>query len=72
MKISGIDISHPDKIIFPGQNITKADMIKYYDKIADRMLPHLKHRPLTLRRFPNGTDEDGFFQKHALKYYPDL
>ena len=72
MKISGIDISHPDKIIFPGQNITKADMIKYYDKIADRMLPHLKHRPLTLRRFPDGIVEDGFFQKHAQKYYPDF
>ena len=72
MKISGIEISHPEKIIFPVQKITKADMAGYYDKMADRMLPYLKERPLTLRRFPNGIAQSGFFQKHAQDHYPDF
>lgn len=72
MKIEEIDISNPDKLIFPKQNLTKLDMITYYDKIADRMLPFLKDRPLTLQRFPDGIDKDGFYQKNAADYFPDF
>ncbi|MDT7827573.1 non-homologous end-joining DNA ligase [Pricia sp. S334] len=72
MKISGIEISHPDKPLFPDKGITKADMVTYYHKISDRMLPFLKNRPLTLQRFPDGIDGEGFFQKHAQDYYPDF
>lgn len=72
MKIAGIEISHPDKIIFPKQKITKLHMIKYYEEVADQMLPYLKDRPLTLHRFPSGIKEDGFYQKNAGDYFPDF
>ena len=72
MEISGVEISHPEKVIFPKKNITKGDMATYYDKIADRMLPFLKDRPLTLNRFPAGIDKQGFYQKNASDYFPDF
>lgn len=72
MKIEDIDISHPDKVIFPDLEISKLDMINYYEKIADKMLPYLKDRPLTLQRFPDGIDSDGFYQKNAADYFPDF
>ncbi|MDX1653472.1 MAG: non-homologous end-joining DNA ligase [Brumimicrobium sp.] len=71
MNIAEVEISNPNKLIFPQQEITKLDMIKYYDRIADNILPHLEDRPLTLQRFPNGIDEDGFYQKNAGDYFPD-
>lgn len=71
MKIAGVDISHPDKKIFPKAGITKKEMLDYYERIADRMLPHLKDRPLTLHRYPDGINEDGFYQKKAQDYFPD-
>lgn len=72
MKIAGIEISHPDKIIYPKHKITKLDMVKYYEKVADDMLPYLKDRPLTLQRFPSGIKEDGFYQKSAGDYFPSF
>ncbi|MFO7744297.1 MAG: non-homologous end-joining DNA ligase [Psychroflexus sp.] len=71
MKIEDIDISHPDKPIFPDREITKLDLVSYYEKIADKMLPYLKDRPLTLQRFPDGIDAKGFYQKNAADYFPD-
>lgn len=71
MKIEEVEISNPKKIIFPEKKITKLDMVKYYDKVADKMLPFLKDRPLTLQRFPDGIDQDGFYQKNASDYFPD-
>ncbi|WP_424494820.1 non-homologous end-joining DNA ligase [Salinimicrobium sp. GXAS 041] len=71
MELSGVEISHPEKVIFPKKNITKGDMATYYDKIADQMLPFLKDRPLTLHRFPSGIEEQGFYQKNASDYFPD-
>lgn len=70
MKIEEIEISNPDKIIFPKKEITKLEMIRYYEKVADKMLPFLKDRPLTLQRFPDGIDTDGFYQKKAADYFP--
>lgn len=70
MEIAGVEITHPDKVIFPKKNLTKADMANYYDKIADRMLPFMKDRPLTLQRFPNGIGEAGFYQKSISDYFP--
>lgn len=72
MKIAGVDISHPDKMIFPKAGISKLDMIKYYERVAGDMLPYLKDRPLTLHRYPDGIDEDGFYQKNASDYFPDF
>lgn len=72
MEIEEIEITHPEKVIFPKKNITKGDMANYYDRIAERMLPHLRDRPLTLNRFPNGIGEPGFYQKNASDYFPDF
>lgn len=70
MKIENIEITHPDKIMFPSTNITKLTMIHYYEEVADKMLPFLKNRPLTLHRFPDGISSTGFYQKNAADYYP--
>ncbi len=66
-----IEISNADKIMFPKSQITKGDLVEYYEKIAEHMLPYLKDRPLTLHRFPEGISNDGFFQKNASDYFPD-
>ena len=72
MEIAGIEITHPDKIIYPKHKITKLDMVKYYEEVAEDMLPYLKDRPLTLHRFPNGIKESGFYQKNAGDYFPSF
>lgn len=72
MKVDGVEISSSDKIYFPESKITKGQVVKYYEKIADKMLPFLKDRPLTLQRFPEGINEDGFYQKNAADYFPDF
>jgi len=72
MNIAGVEISHPDKIIFPKENITKLQMVQYYEEVANKMLPYMHNRPLTLQRFPNGVNHDGFFQKNASDYFPDF
>lgn len=65
-----VKITHPDKVLFPGDGITKGDLIRYYQRIADHMLPYLEGRPLSLQRFPDGIGKPGFFQKAASPYYP--
>jgi bifunctional non-homologous end joining protein LigD len=65
-------VSHPEKVMFPDVGITKGEMVAYYAAAADRMLPHLVNRPLTLQRFPGGIGYSGFMQKHATKGYPDV
>lgn len=72
MKIAGIEISHPDKIMYPREKITKLQMVSYYEKVADRMLPYLKNRPLSLHRFPDGVEESGFYQKSVSDYFPSF
>ena len=73
MKTDGhhIKITHKDKILFPNSKIIKHDLMVYYEKIANYLLPYLKSHPLTMQRFPNGITEDGFFQKNASQYFPD-
>lgn len=72
MKIHGITITHPDKILYPKATISKLDMVHYYKNIAGQIMPYLKGRPLTLRRFPDGVDKKGFYQKNASDYFPDF
>ena len=72
MKISGVEISNPDKVLFPKEKITKRQLVGYYEKMAEAMLPYLKNRPLTLHRFPDGVQEQGFYQKNASDYFPDF
>lgn len=66
-----VAISHPDKILFPRSGITKADLARYYAAVGPTMLDHVRDRPVTLVRYPNGLDGDGFFQKNTPRHYPD-
>lgn len=66
-----IELSNEDKLLFPGEGISKGAVIEYYRKIAEVMLPHLRDRPVSLQRFPDGIDEEGFFQKNMPDYFPD-
>jgi bifunctional non-homologous end joining protein LigD len=65
-----IKLTRPEKLLFPADNITKGDLIRYYAAVAERMLPYLQGRPLSMQRFPDGIDSSGFFQKAAAAYYP--
>lgn len=65
-----VGITRPEKVFFPGEGITKGDVVRYYQRISRWMLPHLAGRPLAIERFPDGIDEAGFFQKAAAPYYP--
>jgi bifunctional non-homologous end joining protein LigD len=65
-----IEITNPDRILFSKSKITKGDLIDYYQDIAPKILPYLKNRPLTMQRFPNGIDKEGFYQKDAGSYFP--
>lgn len=65
-----VTITNPDKILFPRDNITKGELINYYQEIAPIMVPYMKDRPLTMQRFPEGIDHEGFFQKDASDYFP--
>jgi bifunctional non-homologous end joining protein LigD len=60
-----------NKVLFPGEGIAKRDLINYYDAVADLIIPHLRDRPLSLKRYPNGIDHDFFFQKDAEDKVPD-
>ncbi len=73
MKIGSheIELSNRDKIFFPDEEITKGDLIDYYEKISDTFLPYLKDRPLSLNRFPDGITKEGFYQKDTPDYFPD-
>jgi bifunctional non-homologous end joining protein LigD len=53
------------KVFYPGEGYTKRDVLNYYDGVADLILPHLKNRPLSLKRYPNGIQKEFFFQKNA-------
>ncbi|AVR44459.1 ATP-dependent DNA ligase [Christiangramia fulva] len=64
------EVSNLDKIFFPKKGYTKADLIEYYEKISDTILPYLKDRPLTMIRFPNGIDDKRFYQKDEPDYFP--
>ncbi len=66
-----LEPSHLDKAYFPQDNVRKGDLITYYRRIADVMLPYLRERPLSLQRFPDGIAEGGFYQKEAPDYFPD-
>ncbi len=72
MKASDVDIPHPDKVLFPDRDITKRELAEYYEKIADRMLPYIEDRPLTLRCYPDGIREEGFFNKNTPAHFPDF
>src|SRR3954471_5148046 len=65
-----VALSHPDKLIFPDDGITKADVAGYYEAAAPLLLPHVRERPLSLQRFRDGIAGQGFFQKEIPKGAP--
>jgi bifunctional non-homologous end joining protein LigD len=65
-----IELSNTAKLLFPEAGLTKGDLIEYYRKVAPVMLPHIEGRPLSLERYPDGIEADGFMQKNASDYFP--
>jgi len=66
----GVRLTHPERVVFPSQGVTKAGIVAYYEAVAERMLPHIVKRPLSLVRCPQGRARDCFFQKHASGGFP--
>ncbi len=65
-----LTLSNLDKVLYPETGFTKAEVIDYYHRIAPAMVPHLAGRALTLRRWPNGVDKQGFFEKRCPSHRP--
>jgi bifunctional non-homologous end joining protein LigD len=66
-----ITLSNLDKVLYPETGFTKAEVIDYYHRVAPVMVPHLVGRGVTLRRWPNGVEQSGFFEKRCPKHRPD-
>jgi bifunctional non-homologous end joining protein LigD len=77
--VAQIDISNPDKVLFPdggsaedsGAGLTKRDLAEYYAAVSNVMLPHLTDRPISMQRFPDGIDRGGFYEKKVPAHFPD-
>ncbi|MDB5337048.1 MAG: ATP-dependent ligase [Planctomycetaceae bacterium] len=70
-KFVGVRLTHPDKLLYPEEKITKLELASYYRGIAQWILPHIKHRPLVLVRCPDGLGKESFYQKHPGIGTPD-
>lgn len=64
-------ITHPEKVLFPEDGITKGDLAAYYEAAAPILLPYLRGRPVTMERYPSGIGAKGFFQKNVAKGFPE-
>jgi bifunctional non-homologous end joining protein LigD len=65
-----VAITHPEKVLFPDDGITKGEVAAYYGAVAAVMLPHVRRRPVTMERFPSGIGSKGFLQKNVVKGFP--
>jgi bifunctional non-homologous end joining protein LigD len=66
-----LKLSNLDKVLYPKAGFTKGQVIDYYTRIAPAVLPHLRNRTLTLKRYPNGVDQPFFYEKQSPKHRPD-
>jgi bifunctional non-homologous end joining protein LigD len=66
-----LKLSNWDKVLFPQTGFTKGDLISFYARIAPALLPHLRDRPLTLKRYPNGVEEQYFYEKQSPSHRPE-
>jgi bifunctional non-homologous end joining protein LigD len=66
-----VKVSRPDKVLFPDDGITKRDLAAYYERVARPMLRHIKGRPISMQRFPDGIAKRGFFHKDVPAHFPD-
>jgi bifunctional non-homologous end joining protein LigD len=65
-----VRLTHPDRILFPDDSVTKGDLAEYYVEVGDAIVPHLRNRPFTLKRYPDGIDGRPYFHKQAPKGKP--
>src|SRR5689334_2107923 len=72
LKVQGrdIEVSNLDKLMYPSAGFTKAQVIDYYIRVAGYLLPHLKNRPVTLKRYPDGVTGEHFYEKDAPSFTP--
>jgi bifunctional non-homologous end joining protein LigD len=70
-RIAGVLLTHPDKVLYPKMGITKRDLASYLAAVAPHMLPHVKDRPLSVVRCPEGRHKTCFFQRHAMEGMPE-
>jgi bifunctional non-homologous end joining protein LigD len=68
--VKTVELSSPDRVLFPEDGITKGDLFEYYRQIASTLLPHLRDRPFTMKRYREGIKGQPFFQKQAPKGMP--
>lgn len=66
-RVAGVRVTHPERVMYPDQGVTKLDLAQYYENIQDWMLPYIANRPLSLVRCPEGRHKECFYQKHLAK-----
>jgi bifunctional non-homologous end joining protein LigD len=66
-----VQVSRPEKVLFPQAGVTKGDLAAYYERVAEQMLPHVRGRPISMQRFPDGIDGYGFFHKDVPDHFPE-
>src|SRR4029079_1195260 len=66
-----IEISSPDKLMFPQAGLTKLDVARHYERVGELMKPLLRDRPLTFQVFPDGIDSEGYYMKSMPRHFPD-
>src|SRR5436853_7017242 len=65
-----VRLTHPERVLYPADGVTKGDLAQYYVEIGDAIVPHLRERPFTPMRYPNGMDEQAYFHRQAPKGKP--
>jgi bifunctional non-homologous end joining protein LigD len=70
-EVAGIEITHPERVVYPELGVTKLELARYYESVAERILPHIAGRPLSVVRCPRGAGAPCFFQKHGHGHFPD-
>ncbi len=66
-----VPFTHPGKLLYPEQGITKARLAEHYERVWPRMAPLLRERPLTIKRYPRGLGQGGFYQRRVQEWFPD-
>jgi bifunctional non-homologous end joining protein LigD len=66
-----VNLTSPDRVLYPDDGITKGDLFAYYERVGPTLVPHLRDRPFTMKRYPHGINGEVFFQKQAPKGMPD-